>query len=81
METAAAVGARVGITTTQYLILWITFVGLFILLIYIISKQLKLIRTLGVFSQYHNSSVAPNNLTFPLCCFDQISCWLPKDTS
>ena len=19
-------------------------------------------------------------LTFPLCCFDQISCWLPKDT-
>ena len=20
-------------------------------------------------------------LTFPLCCFDHISCWLPKDTS
>jgi hypothetical protein len=23
---------------------------------------------------------AANSLTFPLCCFDQISCWLPKDT-
>jgi len=25
------------------------------------------------------SSVVHTLLTFPLCCFDQISCWLPKD--
>ena len=22
----------------------------------------------------------PEWLTFPLCCFDQISCWFPRDT-
>ena len=27
------------------------------------------------------SEKATNIQTFPLCCFDQISCWLPKDTS
>ena len=29
----------------------------------------------------HIEECARNLLTFPLCCFDQISCWLPKDTS
>src|SRR3977135_3400785 len=24
--------------------------------------------------------VTSDKLTFPLCCFDQISCWLPRDT-
>ena len=29
-----------------------------------------------LFLNYQNTS-----LTFPLCCFDQISCWLPRNTS
>ena len=32
-------------------------------------------RTFGFKKERDNIS-----LTFPLCCFDHISCWLPKDT-
>jgi hypothetical protein len=28
----------------------------------------------------YSTDVVQYGLTFPLCGFDQISCWLPKDT-
>jgi hypothetical protein len=43
-------------------------------------REQELTTILGV-SRGTIYNVRQKYLTFPLCCFDQISCWLPRKTS